>query len=799
MFKNYLKIAFRNLLRFKVYTIINLVGLSMGLSVAVLILLFVTDELSFDKFHTKSDRIYKITTANAQGGGMETNAWPVAHKLKTEYPEVESVVYTRRAPASFKVNFEGKRYEHIIFYGGEEFFNIFSFPLIEGEANTALNKPYSIVISEKVKQQYFGSTIALGKTLMIQDTLEFTVTGVIRNIPTQSHIQFDVLASFSTYERLNDGFSYSEGWGNFNVRNYMLLKKGASIQDVSAKASTLYMESVGEWLKNMGVEFYVDFIQLEDIYLKSKMSNGFGPKGSMEQVYLVSAIAIFIVLLACINFINITTARSVYRAKEVGLRKIVGSSRGGLFWQFMSESFIITLMAFASVALVVDLFLPFFNQLMGKTYSFASLFSFPMLLGVTSLVLSVSFLSGFYPAKVISSFKPIEVMKGKLTSGGTGKRLRRVLVVFQFIVSAGLVLSTLIVLDQLDFMRNQDLGFDKEQILVLDVTGLPNAGSTASFMNSLKQNSSITDVSLTNALPGRPGWQGQWAFPEGFQEGEHVTTEYMAIDENYINTLGLELIVGRNFDLDRTSELENGVIINETSVKKMGWETPENAIGKTITSPSKHPEGTVIGVVKDYHGLGLQKDIWPKVMDHKSEEYGRYYAIRFEVGGTSDLLSSTKATWEEQYADFDFDYFFLDQEFDRQYRSEERLMSVFVIFAIITVIIAAIGLLGLVSFMILSKTKEIGIRKVLGADIVSITKMLSKEFIALVAIGNIIAIPVIWYLANEWLTSFAYHTQLNPILFFITLIFTVFTALLVISFQTTNAAKQNPIDAIRTE
>jgi putative ABC transport system permease protein len=799
MLKNYFKIAFRNLMRFKVYTLINLFGLSIGLSVAVLILLFVTDELGFDKFHQKGDRIYKIVTSNGGDGGMETNAWPVADKLVNEYPEVEAVVYTRKAPASLKVNYEGKRYAHNTYYAGSDFFNIFTFPLLEGNPQTALKDPYTLVITEKVKQQYFGSALALGKTLLLQDTLEFTITGVVADVPTQSHIQFDMLASFTTHEQLSGWFSYSEGWGNFDVRNYMLLKEGTSIAAVEEKAHNMYMETVGDWLEEMGMEFYVEFVPQHDIYLRSKFHNGFGPNGSIDQVYLVSAIAIFIVLLACINFINITTARSVYRAKEVGLRKIVGSSRGALFWQFLSESFIITLMAFASVALVVDLLLPLFNQLMGKTYLFASLFTLPMLMGTTSLLAMVTLLSGLYPAKVISGFKPVEVLKGKLKSGSAGVRLRRVLVVFQFVVSAGLVLGTLIVLDQLDYMRNQDLGFDKEQLLVIDVTGIPKVNSPTAFKNLLKQNSAISEVSLTNALPGRPGWQGQWAYPEGFDEGKQVDTEYMAIDENYIDALGLELVAGRNFDLERTDELENGVIINETSVKEMGWETAENAIGKTITSPSKHPEGTVIGVVKDYHGLGLQDDIWAKVMDYSSAQFGRYYAIRFETGNASELIATTKGNWDAQFKDYEFDYFFLDQDFDRQYRSEERLMNVFIIFAIITVLIAGIGLLGLVSFMIVSRTKEIGIRKVLGADILSINKMLSKEFIMLVVLGNLIAMPLMWYFASDWLMNFAYHTELNPLLFLSTLLITVTASVLIISFQTTNAARQNPVDAIRTE
>jgi len=797
--KNYVKIAFRNLLKYRGYTAINLVGLSLGLTVGVLILLFVTDELAYDKFHHKADRIFKITTANPKGRGMETNAWPVAHKLITEFPEVEAVVYTRRASSNLMVNYEGHRYEHNIFYAGEDFFKIFSFNLIEGDLETALKDPFSIVITEEMKRRYFSSDIVLGKTITLRDSLEFTITGVAENIPTQSHIQFDMLASFTTYEKLVDWFSYSEGWGNFNVRNYMLLKEGANIKDIKEKASGIYMDNVGDWLKEMGMEFYVNFIPLNEVYLKSDMPNGFGPKSSIEQVYLVSAIAIFVILLACINFVNLTTARSVYRAKEVGIRKIVGSTRSGLFWQFMSEAFILTLIAFSSVAIIVDFTLPFFNKLMGKTYELQSLFNSNVLLGLFILIVIVSILAGFYPAMVLSGYKPAEVLKGRMQSSAKGVRLRRWLVVFQFSISGALVLATLVVLNQLDYMRNQNLGFDKEQILVMDATRVPGSASHNAFKNSLKSLSGVENVSFTNALPGRPGWQGQWAYPETIEEENQIDTEYMAIDENYISTLGLELIAGTNFDLNNKTELEDGLIINETTVREMGWQTPENAIGKKIVSPSQRPAGIVIGVVKDYHGLGLQNHIWAKVMDYSSQDYGRYYAVRFSTGQTSNLISNAKHLWGENLGDYQFEYFFLDQDFDRQYRSEERLMQVFIIFAILTIIIAAVGLLGLVSFIVHSRVKEIGIRKVLGANVLSITRLLSKEFVMLVIIANLITFPMVWYFGNKWLNDFAYHLDINPVIFLITLCITLFMTIATVIVQTIKAGRMNPVDVLKAE
>ncbi len=798
MIKNYIKITFRHLLKYRGYTAINLVGLSLGLAIGVLILLFVTDELAYDKFHQKGDRIYKVTTANPKGGGMETNAWPVAYKLKTDFPEVEAVLYTRKAPSNLMVNYEGHRYEHDVFYAGEDFFKIFSFKLTEGDQGTALKDPFSIVITEEMKRRYFSSEIVLGKTITLRDSLEFTITGVAESIPKQSHIQFDMLASFSTYEKLG-WFSYSEGWGNFNVRNYMLLKEGANINDIKEKASGLYMDNVGDWLKKMGMEFYVNFIPLDEIYLKSEFSNGFGPQSSIKQVYLVSSIAVFVILLACTNFVNLTTARAVYRAKEIGLRKIAGSTRSVLFWQFMSEALILTLIAFSSVAILVDFMLPSFNKLMGKTYELQSLFNANVVIGLLFLIIIVSLLAGFYPAIVLSGYKPSEVLKGRMQSSNKGIRLRRSLVVFQFLISGGLVLATLVVLDQLDFMRNQDLGFDKEQILVMDVTRVPRSASHEGFKNSLKSLSGVENVSFTNALPGRPGWQGQWAYPETIEEGNQIDTEYMAIDENYIGTLGLELIAGKNFDVNNKTETEDGLIINQTTVKKMGWQTPENAIGKKIVSPSERPAGTVIGVVKDYHGVGLQEHIWAKAMDYSSQDYGRYYAVRFSTGQTSDLIKSAKRLWSENLGDYQFEYFFLDQDFNRQYRSEERLMQVFIIFTFLTIVIAGIGLLGLVSFIVLSRVKEIGIRKVLGANVSSIARLLSKEFVILVIIANLITFPLVWYFGYKWLNDFAYHIDINPLIFLITLIITLFIAIVPVIIQTIKAGKMNPVDVLKVD
>ncbi|MGK7390573.1 MAG: ABC transporter permease [Candidatus Cyclobacteriaceae bacterium M2_1C_046] len=791
MLKNYFKIAFRNLNRFKGYAGINLLGLALGLTCGILIMLFVFDELSYDKFHTNYDRIYKIYS-----GGNETSGWPIGVKV-AEYPEVEKVVYTRSS--GFQVMHENKRFDEKIHYAGEQFFDIFSFNFIEGNPSKALEGPFKAVLTKEIAEKYYGSTDIVGQTITLADSIEFEITGVIENVPRQSHMQFTMLISFDTYPHFNKSFTYSDGWGNLNVRNYVLLKEHVDAEAFEAKVTNLYMDNVGEFLKQMGMEIYVHLQPLSDVYLKEGLSNGFGPKGSINQVFLVSAIAIFVILLACINFINLTTAKSAYRAKEVGLRKIVGSSRSALFWQFIAESFVITLLSFFIVALIIDLILPFFNELIGRNFQFNDLFQPQIIIGSILLIVLITLLSGYYPAMVLSGYKPAETLKGKLTTSLRGSGLRKGLVLFQFVVSSLLVVGTLLVLDQLRFMQEKDPGFEKEQVLVVHANHIyGDSLELASFKNQIKNLAAIDEVSYTNAFPGKPGWQGQWANPEGFPKDEPYETEYMSVDDDYISTLGLELIAGRNFDIRKASDLQDGLIVNETAVNLARWNSPEEAIGKKITSPSGTPEGIIIGVVKDYHQEGLQKNIWPIVMDY-DHRWSSYFAIKFVTGNTAELVDQLNKVWKTNYPDREFSFMFLNEKFDAQYRAEVRLINVLLLFTIITIIIAVIGLFGLVSFMVVSRTKEIGVRKVLGAGVFDVTRLLSWEFLKLVLIANIIITPIAWYLGGRWLDNFAYRMELDPLIFILTLVASIGVALLTVGYQTLKAALQNPVDSLRSE
>lgn len=802
MLVNYIKIAVRSLLKFKGYTAINLLGLSLGLAAGILIIIYVMDELSYDNFHTKADRIYRVETSfsTSETGAeesMDTNGWGVGNALKN-FSEVESVLYAKGA-SWLLVNHEGKRIQQKIHFVSEELFHIFSFPLLKGNPAKALTQPYAIVITEDMEKKYFNGQDALNKSLVLGDSLEFVVTGVMKNIPSNSHIQADMFVSFSTYPVLDSDFDFNGGWGNINVRNYVLLKENANVQTFSDKAKNIYVDRAGDMLKSFGISAYLRFTPVNSLYLTAT-SNGMGPLGSIKRMYLVSGIAAFVILLACINFINLTTARSVYRAKEVGLRKVVGSTRKALINQFVSESFVLTFIAlFMSLALT-GLLLPTFNQLMAKNYSFSSIGSLSVISGIVALIGIVTLLSGYYPALVMSAMKPAQVLKGKMQSSTQGVQLRRALVVFQFVISVGLVMGTLIVIDQLSYMQKQELGFLKDEIIVVNAARVKSPGTETfrTFKNELKNIPWVQEVTFTNSLPGNPGWEGQVSYPEGKNPEDAISVEYMAVDEDYQKTLGLHVIAGNTFTFDREAEMKEGLVLNETAVSLYGWASPEEAIGKKIASPSGYPAGTVIGVVKDYHQFGLQQNIGPMVMDfNPGSSY--MYAVRYKAANTQNLIAELQKQWHKHFPGYDFNYFFLSEDFERQYQTEQRLAYVFGLFAGLTIVIAVIGLLGLVSFMVVSRTKEIGVRKVLGADVLSIASLLSKEFITLVVVANFIAIPLTWYFANQWLQTFVNRVSVSPLIFILTLVIAVTITVVAISYQTIRAAMTDPIKSLRYE
>lgn len=803
MLHHYLKITLRSLMKFKGYTIINLMGLALGLSAGILIMVYAVDELSFDKFHTNSNRLYRVITVfnnnQSQDGRNETNAWPIGDILRRSFPEAEAVLYTRSA-GNLMVTFEGKKVREVTHYVGPEFLKMLSFPLIKGNAETALIDPYSLVISEKMEAKYFPGQNSLGKTIVFNDTLEFHVTGVMKDIPTNSHIQADMLPSFASWERMTPDFSYDGGWGNFNMRNYVMLKPSTDAQAFFEKAKDLYNQHAGDLMKQRGISASVAFEPFNEIYLKSTAGNGMGPLGSMSSVYLLSCVGLFVILLACINFINLATARSVYRAKEVGVKKVMGSTRSRLVGQFLSESMVITILSFLIALAAIGLFMPMFNQLLAKNYTMAALFDARITAGIFLLLAFITLCAGYYPALVMSALKPAEILKGKMQSGSKGVQLRRVLVVAQFMISVSLVAGTIIVINQLQYMQSRELGFTSDEVFVVNIARTKPVDGNAynAFMNELKSQTVVKDVSFCNALPAVSGWRGQWAYPEGKEDGEHlVEMQYIAADEKYLNTLDLTVLAGRNFDPQRKSD-EDALIINEEAVRQMGWETPENAIGKRIVSPSQRPAGVVVGVVKNYNDRGLQNKIAASAIDFDSQ-YSYLYAIRFSVADTKNLIETLGSVWGKYFPENEFNYFFLSETFAKQYAKEQRLAKVFSIFSVVTILIAVIGLFGLVSFLITAKTKEIGVRKVLGASIWNLASMLSSEFVLLVIVANVVSIPLVIYFTQQWLEGFAYRMDINPMIFVLTIFITLLITLVTVSVLTVNAALSNPVKALRSE
>lgn len=801
MLTNYLKIALRALLRFKGYTLINILGLSLGLMAGIMVMVYVLDELSYDQFHVNRNRIYRVNTSfftseSEPEGANDTNAWPIGKILERDYPEVEAVLYARFS--GLHINQDDKRYREKSFFASRELFEMFTFPLLQGNPATALKDPYSVVISASLAAKLFPGQDAFGKTILMADTLNMLVTGIMKDIPAQSHIQAEMFLSFATYMALVPEFSFDDGWGNINIRNYVMLREGTNFASFEEKSKDIYTERAGEMLKNWGVKANVTYDALPDIYLRTQTGNGMGPKGSIDRLYLLSGVAFFVILLGCINFINMATARSAYRAKEVGLRKAVGSSRGSLIGQFLSESFVIALVALAVSVTLVGLFLTMFNEMLGKDYSFSALLQGKILAGMALLLVVITAMAGYYPAWVLSGLRPTQVLSGKMLSGRRGVGVRRFLVVFQFFVSVCLVSGTMVVIDQIRFMQNEKLGFNKEQVLVINSVRVlwEDQQPKETFRNDIANLAMVTSVSRAQQVPGTRGWQGQVAYPEGKSGDDAVSVEYMGIDEHYFDVLGFELIAGRAFSKDHPDELRNGLILNETAVRVFGWNSPEEALGKQITSPSGYPEGTVIGVMRDYHHDGLQQKIGPITMDYNP---GYLFAIRYHAANTQDLLATLEQMWKKSFPGYEFNYFFLDDQFEKQYQSEQKLSRVLGLFSVITIIIAAIGIIGLVSFMVVSRTKEIGVRKVLGASVMNISGLLSKEFVLLVLLAGVLATPVTWYLASRWLETFAYRTLLSPALFIVAVAVAGAVALIAVSLQTIKAALADPVNSLRYE
>jgi putative ABC transport system permease protein len=806
MFKNYFKTAWRNLIKHKVFSIINIAGLSIGISICFIIMLYVQNELSFDRFNKNADRIARIVfKADINGGKIfEANVMPpVAQAMKNDYPEVQDATILRVAGVP-KITYKDKSFkDYEMVFVDPNFFGIFTIPLIEGDAKTALQQPNTIIISKAIAKKYFGNEDALRKTLVFPDNKNaaFKVAGVIDKVPDNSHFHFDLFASMLSVEEAK-----SDSWMGSNFFTYLLLKKVADYKKLEGKLPGMVEKYMGPQIQqNMGISLkqfitkgnHLGFAlqPLTSIHLYSHANYELRPPGNAMYVYIFGAIAIFMLLIACINFINLSTASASQRAKEVGVRKVIGSGRMQLIKQFLIESALLVFIALFLSSILVKLALPFFNSISSQHLHFD--FNLKIISAFAGIGLLVSFIAGSYPAFYLSSFKPIEVLKGKFIAANKSFGLRSSLVVFQFFISVGLIIGTIVVWQQMRFIQNKNLGYDKEQLLTI-----PNSYALGKneevFKQEMLQDPQIVNATVSSYKPAGPSNGGNaLAYPEGHDNEIMRTTEYH-VDENYIPTFEMKMAAGRNFSKNFATD-STAMILNETAVKAFGWSNTM-AIGKTIIRENSS-RGTnvpyhVIGIVKDFNFQSLHQPIAPLLMTLEPD-WGLIFKVK--TAGIQDLIASMKTKWDRFNTGEPFTFTFMDDLYDKTYAAEQNTGTILNIFALLTILVACLGLFGLATYTAEQRTKEIGIRKVLGASVTSVTKMLSKDFIKLVFIACLIAFPLSWWAMNKWLQSFAYRIHISWWIFLAAGIISILIALITVSFQAIKAAVANPVKSLRSE
>jgi putative ABC transport system permease protein len=793
MLKNYLKITYRNLWRHKGFSFINIMGLAVSMAACFLIFSYVRFELSYDQFNEKADRIYRIVTdIRTPTETLHPNgpSWAVPPNLKDEFPEIESFVRLNYASLLVKkgnIQFQ----EDKTLMADSSFFSIFDLKLLSGNPKTALSKPFSMVLSESAAKKYFGTANPIGQTLSVtENSFQLTVTGVMQDIPQNSTVQADMIFSMSTLtQELNKGLD--NAWGSYGITAYLLLKSGTNATALQAKFPAFLEKRNGEEIRKMQMFPTLILEPLRDIYLYSTRDGS--KTAQINNVYIFTLVAIFILLIACINFINLTTARSVDRAKEVGIRKVVGAGKQQIARQFLGESILLCLIAFVLSIILIASFIPAFNQLSGKIISmgFFSDWKNPASLFIAAIV--IGFLAGIYPSFVLSSFQPVMVLKGRFATGTKGLLLRRGLVIFQFTISIALIIGTIVIYTQMQFMRNKNLGFNKEQMLVIDSYGDKARQALIDYLKTIPQ---VKSVAQSSSVPGggNPGAYSEIENSKG--ELQIANLDLYFVDFNYIPHYNIKLVAGRAFSKDFGTDTTQAMLINETALKLFGYSSPEQAIGKRFKQWGR--EGQIIGVMKDFHFQSLQQAIKPLTMRIENNQIN-LLSVNLSGQNIPATIAGIEQKWKELIPGRPMSYYFLDEFYDRQYRNEQRFEKLFLDFAILAIFISCLGLLGLASYSTMQRTKEIGIRKVLGASVSNIVNLLSVDFLKLVLLSFVIAIPIAGLFMHNWLADFAYRTSLHWWIFLLAGILAIAIALFTVSFQAVKAAITNPIKSLRSE
>ncbi len=809
MIKNYLIVAWRNLQKNKIYSFINIIGLAIGLASFLLITLYIMDELSYDKFNTNADRIYRINSDIKLGGGelhMPVTSDMMGQLLIKDYPAIEQYtrIYASNGSKLVKKNNAFVIEDHVA-HVDSTFFDVFTLPAIAGNTHTALNDPNTVVITESTAKKYFNSTDVLGKTIETNDDKNpvYKITAVIKDIPSNSHFHFDFMFSMK-----NAGYE----WGQLtshNFHTYLLLKKGTDYKALEKKfdeyIDKYVLPSVKQFIKintmeefrKSGNQLEYSLIPLTKIHLHSDRSFELSASGNIQYVYIFGAVALFILLIACINFMNLTTARSAGRAKEVGIRKVLGTERRFLIFQFLTESTMMALLSLVLAILIAYFVLPIFNDVANKSMYLGSLFSSRILPLLIILPVVVGLLAGSYPAFFLSSFRPIEVLKGKLKLGSNSTSLRSVLVVFQFATSIILIVGTLVIYKQLNYIQSKDLGYNKDQVLTIENTYILGNQAKA-FKNSILQMNGVSSGTLSSFLPvSRSSRNDNTFFKEPTMDiNGSIDMQTWRVDYDYFKTLGMQIIKGRGFSPDYGSD-STAIVINETTAQFLGYADP---IGKKIynTDDNKKPINYhIIGVVKNFNFESLKQGIGP--LSFFLSDRSGMASFKVSTTNVTALVGKIETLWKQMSPTMPFNYTFLDESFNEMYQSEQRVGKIALIFSTLAILIACMGLSGLATFIAEQRTKEIGIRKVLGASVQGVVRLLSKDFLKLVAIAFVIAAPLSVWIMNRWLSDFTYRIPLEWWIIGVAGIVAMLIALATVSVQAIRAAVANPVNSLKNE
>ncbi|GAA4410370.1 ABC transporter permease [Nibrella viscosa] len=804
MLRNYLKIAFRNLLKHKSFSFINIVGVAIGLACFLLIALYVKDELSYDRHHRNADRIYRVARTFLSKDGTESlklghAAPPFGSLIRQDFPELEQVVRLLENNALLRYG-EHSFNEENMFFAEENVFKVFTVNVLSGNPDKALVNPFSIMFSRPMAEKYFGKENPVGKTVRMDSQFDMTVTGVFEPLPAQSHFHPDFLISFST---LNDNRVYgAEGlrsnWGNNSFSTFILTPPNYDISRLE-KAFPAFQDRHIPAFQNVKASSYsvLHLMKLTDIHLHSQLDSEIEPNGDIQYVYLFSAIGLFILLIACINYMNLATARSSSRAREVGMRKVVGAIRNQLVGQFLSESLLLVSIALVIALILVLIFLPFLNDFTQKQLTIGALADPTFLLTLIGITLLTGLVAGSYPAFFLTSFQPISVLKGKVASSIRNGRLRQTLVVTQFAIAVALIISTAVVYNQMKYIQNYKLGYQKDQIVLLRM-GADSARDYEALKQEFKRSSTINDVARSSRIPsGRllDSWDA-YVLKGDTMAPTDIGIKALTIDYEFIPTYQIEMAAGRNFSREFPTDDSTAFILNETAVKMLGWKDPNDAIGKQFGYG--RDRGQIIGVTKDYHFESLHQTVAPIVMFLDPQ---RLFWASVHVAGKNlpNALAHIESVWKKNFPERPFAYEFLDQRFGQLYAREQTQQTLFGIFAGIAIFISCLGLFGLSMFMAEQRTKEIGVRKVLGASTTDIVALFSKDFLKLVLIAIVIASPIAWYAMDKWMQDFAYQSGIPWWVFILAGALAVLIALFTISFQSIKAALMNPVKSLRAE